>query len=185
MKAVLQASALLLFVALLAGAAGWYFGRRPDPKLAAQLEDLRTLNLQLDRAVQAYRAAGPAADTVIVRARAAAAVHDTATGRLIDSVLAVAPDTLLPVLARIRAEHVATVAELTVALDSTTAQRDRAEALLVRSEQLRAANLALAAQAVHRGGGSIFVLAIGVGATYAGERVAVGPTVSVGIRVPL
>ena len=55
----------------------------------------------------------------------------------------------------------------------------------MRSEQLRAANLALAAQAVHRAGGSLIVLSVGVGATYASERVAVGPTVSVGVRVPV
>ena len=164
---------------------GWALGRRPDPRLVAQLAGLRTLNLQLDSAVQAYRAAGPAADTVIVRARATAGVHDTVTVRLIDSVMVVAPDTLLPILMRIRGEHVATVADLTTALDGAIEGKARAEELLARSEQLRAANLALAATAVHRGGGSLIVLSVGVGATYAGERVAVGPTVAIGVRVPL
>jgi hypothetical protein len=164
---------------------GWALGRRPDPTLAAQLADLRTLNLQLDSAVEAYRAAGPAADTVVVRLRATAGAHDTVTVRLIDSVMVVAPDTLLPILTRIRAEHVATVADLTTALDSAIAGKTRADGLLAHSEQLRAANLALAAQAVHHSGAKWFSLVIGVGATYAGERVAVGPTVSVGVRVPL
>jgi hypothetical protein len=184
-KAAVQTAALLLVVALLAGAAGWYFGRRPDPTLAAQLEALRTLNLELDRAVEAYRARGPAADTVIVRARAAAAVHDTVVVRLLDSVLVILPDTLRPILERIRAEHVATVADLALALDSAIAGKARADALLARSEQLRAANLALAAAAVKHSGPGLFVVSVGVGATYAGQRVALGPTVSVGVRVPL
>lgn len=41
-----------------------------------------------------------------------------------------------------------------------------------------------AAQAVHRGVGSRIVLVIGAGATYVGERNAVGPRLVVGARVP-
>jgi len=143
---VSRASDVVLAATLLclAGAAGWWLARRPDPRLVAQLETLRTTNRQLDSAVQAYRAAGPSADTVIVHARATAAVHDTVTVRLIDSVILAAPDTLAPILERVRAAHVATVADLNLALDTTTAQLARAETLLARSEQLRAANLALA-----------------------------------------
>ena len=174
-----------LALLLVAGAIGWRIGRRPDPALAAQLDTLRTTNRQLDSALAAWQAAGPSVDTVIVRSRAAAGAHDTVTVRLIDTLIVVAPDSLVPVLERVRAEHLATVADLTTALDTTSAQLVRAETLLARSEQLRAANLALAAKAVHRGGGSLFVVSVGVGATYAGERVAVGPTVSVGVRVPL
>jgi hypothetical protein len=184
---VTRAGDIFLAAALLAlaGAAGWWLGRRPDPRLAAQLETLRTTNRQLDSAVQAYRAAGPSADTVIVHARATAAVHDTVVVGLIDSVLLAAPDTLVPVLERIRAAHVATVASYETALDATTARLARADSLLARSEQLRQANLALAAAAVKHSGRGVFVIAVGIGATWAGERLAVGPTVSVGVRVPL
>ena len=170
---------------LLAGAIGWRLGRRPDPALAAQLDTLRTTNRQLDSAVAAWQAAGPSVDTVIVRAAAAAAKHDTVTVRLIDTLIVAAPDSLVPVLERVRAEHLATVADLTTALDTTTAQLVRAETLLVRSEQLRQANFALAAAAVRRSGRSLVALILGVGATYARGGVAVGPTVSVGVRVPL
>jgi hypothetical protein len=184
---VTRAGDILLAAALLtlAGALGWWLGRRPDPRLVAQLETLRTTNLQLDSAVQAYRAAGPSADAVIVHARATAAVHDTVTVRLIDSVILSAPDTLAPILERVRAAHVATVADLNSALDATTARLARADSLLARSEQLRQANLALAAAAVKHSGRGVFVIAVGVGATYSGERVAVGPTVVVGVRVPV
>ena len=135
---------------------GWALGRRPDPTFVAQLADLRTTNRQLDAAVTAYRAAGPSVDTVIVRSRAAAGAHDTVTVRLIDTLIVVAPDSLVPVLERVRAEHLATVADLTTALDSTSTQLVRAETLLARSEQLRQANLAraqaCAAQAGQRPG---------------------------------
>jgi len=57
---------------------GWALGRRPDPRLVAQLAGLRTLNLQLDSAVQAYRAAGPAADTVVEDAEPFVAANPTA-----------------------------------------------------------------------------------------------------------
>jgi hypothetical protein len=123
---------------------GWVLGRRPDPTFVAQLDTLRSANRQLDSTLAAWQAAGPSRDTVIVRHRAAAAQHDTVTVQLIDSVMLAAPDTLVPVLARIRVEHLAAVADLTTALDTTTAQLARAETLLARSEQLRAANLALA-----------------------------------------
>ena len=141
-----RASDVVLAAALLvlAGALGWWLGRRPNPRLVAQLTELRTTNRQLDSAIAQYRAAGPSADTVIVHARATAAVHDTVTVRLIDGVILAVPDTLRPILERVRAAHVATVADLNLALDSLTAERDRAEVLLARSEQLRAANLALA-----------------------------------------
>jgi hypothetical protein len=164
---------------------GWAIGRRPDPALVAQLDTLRSTSRQLDAELAAWQAAGPSRDTVIVRQRAAAAAHDTVTVRLIDTLIVVAPDSLVPVLERVRAEHVATVADLNLALDSTSAQLARSDALLARSEQLRAANLALAAKAVHRGGGSPFVLSVGVGATYARGGVALGPTVALGVRVPV
>jgi hypothetical protein len=179
-----HASALVL-LALLAAALGWWLGRRPDPRLAAQLDTLRTTNQQLDSAIAQYRAAGPSADTVIVHARATAAVHDTVTVRLIDSILPSVPDTLAPVLERIRAEHVATVADLTTALDAATARLARSDSLLERSEQLRHANLALAGEAVKHSGGRLLVIAVGIGATYSGERVALGPTVMVGVRIPM
>jgi len=143
---VTRASDVVLAAALLclAGAAGWWLGRRPDPRLVAQLHTLRTANRQLDSTLAAFAAAGPSRDTVIVRARAAAAVHDTVVVRLIDSVILAAPDTLAPILERVRAAHVATVADLNLALDSAIAGKAKAETLLARSEQLRQANLALA-----------------------------------------
>ncbi|MCX6069407.1 MAG: hypothetical protein NTU91_00900 [Chloroflexi bacterium] len=107
------------------------------------------------------------------------------TVTLIDSVLVSVPDTLQPILERIRAAHVATVADYRTALSSVEMRLAAAESLLARSEQLRQANLALAAAAVRRGRASLIVLSVGVGATYAGEQVAVGPTVVVGVRVPL
>ena len=156
-----------------------------ESALAAQLDTLRSTNRQLDSALAAWQAAGPSRDTVIVHARAAAAVHDTVTVRLLDTLIAVAPDTLRPILARVRAEHVATVADLTTALDSAIAGKAKAEDLLARSEQLRAANLALAAAAVHQSGTKWYSVVVGIGATYARGGVAVGPTVGVGVRVPL
>ena len=111
--------------------------------------------------------------------------HDTVTVTLIDGVLVSVPDTLQPILERIRAAHVATVADYETALASVEMPLAAAESLLARSEQLRQANLALAAAAVRRGRESLIVLSVGVGATYAAERVAVGPTVTVGVRVPL
>ena len=135
-------------MAVLAGAVGWWLGRRPDPRLVAQLAQLTTENAQLDSAVQAYQAEGPAVDTVIVRARAAAAQHDTVTLTLIDSVILAVPDTLQPILERIRAAHIATVASYKTALETAAARLARADSLLARSEQLRKANLALAAAAV-------------------------------------
>lgn len=175
----------LFLVALVAFGTGWWLGRRPDPSLAAQLDALRITSAQLDTAVRRYQAEGPAVDTVVVHALAAAAQHDTVTLTLIDSVLISVPDTLQPILERIREAHVATVAGYETALDSVKARLRKSDLLLTRSEQLRQANLALAAAAVKHSGRGLFVIAVGVGATYAGERVAVGPTVIVGMRIPL
>jgi hypothetical protein len=181
-----QTSAMaLLLVALLAGAAGWWLGRRPDPRLAAQLEQLRTANQQLDSAIQHYQAGGPAAAAQVAHAVGAARQHDTATMTLIDSVLVSVPDTLQPILERIRAAHVATVADYETALDGLKARLTKSDVLLAHSERLRQANLALATAAVKHSGRGLFVVAVGVGATWAGEQVAVGPTVVVGVRVPL
>jgi len=111
--------------------------------------------------------------------------HDTVTVTLIDGVLVSVPDTLQPILERIRAAHVATVADYETALASVEMPLATAESLLARSVHLRQANLALAAAAVKHSGGGLFAIAVGVGATYAAERVALGPTVTVGVRVPL
>jgi len=111
--------------------------------------------------------------------------HDTVTVTLIDGVLVSVPDTLQPILERIRAAHVATVADYETALTSVEMRFAAAESLLALSEQLRQANLALAAAAMKHSGGGLFAIAVGVGATYAGKRVALGPTVTAGVRIPL
>ena len=73
--------------------------------------------------------------------------HDTVTVTLIDGVLVSVPDTLQPILERIRAAHVATVADYETALASVEMRLAAAESVLARSEHLRQANLALAGQA--------------------------------------